>query len=99
VLVANAVTHHLRHTHVALCIQAHMNLKTIQTRLGHFSIRVTRDRYAHLLQAVEGGTWQPSTTCPNPRRRLLRNLCDPLMWDICRMKTFALPQLQRPLTA
>jgi integrase len=45
--------HDLRHTHVALCIQAHMNLKTIQTRLGHSSIRVTGDRYAHLLQAVE----------------------------------------------
>jgi integrase len=45
--------HDLRHTHVALCIQAYMNLKTIQTRLGHSSIRVTGDRYAHLLQAVE----------------------------------------------
>ena len=45
--------HDLMHTHVALCIQARMNLKTIQTRLGHSSIRVTGDRYAHLLQAVE----------------------------------------------
>lgn len=45
--------HDLRHTHVALCIQVHMNLKTIQTRLRHSSIRVTGDRYAHLLQAVE----------------------------------------------
>jgi integrase len=49
----NTRFHDLRHTHVALCIQAHMNLKTIQTRLGHSSIRVTGDRYAHLLQAVE----------------------------------------------
>jgi integrase len=30
-----------------------MNLKSSQTRLGHSSIRVTGDRYAHLLQAVE----------------------------------------------
>jgi integrase len=45
--------HDLRHTHVALCIQAYMNLKTIQTRPGHSSIRVTGDRYAHLLQAVD----------------------------------------------
>ena len=29
-----------------------MNLKNIQTRLGHSSIRVTGDRYAHLLQVV-----------------------------------------------
>ena len=49
----NTRFHDLRHTHVALCIQAHMHLKTIQTRLGHSSIRVTGDRYAHLLQAVE----------------------------------------------
>jgi hypothetical protein len=27
-----AVATNLRHTHVGLCIQAHMNLKTIQTR-------------------------------------------------------------------
>ena len=40
-------------THVALCIQADMNLKSIQSRLGHSSIRVTVDRYGHLLQAVE----------------------------------------------
>jgi integrase len=45
--------HDLRHTHVALCIEAGMDLKSIQTRLGHSSIRVTGDRYAHLLQAVE----------------------------------------------
>ena len=45
--------HNLRHTHVAPCIQAEMNLKRIQTRLGHSSIRVTGDRYPHLLQAVE----------------------------------------------
>ena len=49
----NTRFHDLRHTHVALCIQAGMNLKSIQTRLGHSSIRVTGDRYAHLLQVVE----------------------------------------------
>lgn len=49
----NTRFHDLRHTHVALCIEAGMNLKSIQTRLGHSSIRVTGDRYAHLLQVVE----------------------------------------------
>jgi integrase len=49
----NTRFHDLRHTHVALCIEAEMNLKSIQTRLGHSSIRVTGDRYAHLLQVVE----------------------------------------------
>jgi len=49
----NTRFHDLRHTHVALCIQAGMNLKSIQNRLGHSSIRVTGDSYAHLLQVVE----------------------------------------------
>jgi integrase len=30
-----------------------LDLKSIQVRLGHSSIRVTGDRYAHLLSAVE----------------------------------------------
>jgi integrase len=44
--------HDLRHTHVALCIESGMNLKAIQVRLGQSSIRVTGDRYSHLLQTV-----------------------------------------------
>jgi len=60
--------HDLRHTHVALCIQAHMNLKTIQTRLGHSSIRVTGDRYAHLLQAVEERDVAALNTLAQPRK-------------------------------
>ena len=49
----NTRFHDLRRTHVALRIEASMNLKSIQTRLGHSSIRVTGDRYAHLLEVVE----------------------------------------------
>jgi integrase len=53
----------------ALCIEAHMNLKTIQTRLGHSSIRVTGDRYAHLLQAVEERDVASLNDLAKPMRR------------------------------
>ncbi|MGH8945270.1 MAG: tyrosine-type recombinase/integrase [Acidimicrobiia bacterium] len=38
----------LRHTHVALLIEAGEDPKVIQERLGHASIRVTCDTYGHL---------------------------------------------------
>jgi integrase len=44
--------HDLRHTHVALCIESGMDLKSIQRRLGHSSIKTTGDLYAHLLDSV-----------------------------------------------
>jgi integrase len=44
--------HDLRHTHVALCISKGVNFKSIQNRLGHSSIRVTMDRYGHLLESL-----------------------------------------------
>jgi integrase len=44
--------HDLRHTHVALCIEAGMDLKQIQARLGHSSVKVTGDRHAHLYEGV-----------------------------------------------
>jgi len=45
--------HDLRHTHVALCLAVNMNMKAIQSRLGHSSIKVTMDRYGHRLDSVE----------------------------------------------
>jgi integrase len=44
--------HDLRHTHVGLCISKGVNFKSIQNRLGHSSIRVTMDRYGHLLESL-----------------------------------------------
>jgi integrase len=69
--------HDLRHTHAALCIQAEMNLKSIQTRLGHSSIRVTGDRYAHLLQAVEERDVAALNALSSPEKRDGHGLPDP----------------------
>lgn len=45
--------HDLRHTHVALCIEAGVHVKTIQARLGHASISTTMNIYGHLLDGVD----------------------------------------------
>lgn len=74
--------HDLRHTCVALLIAQGAHPKAIQERLGHSTIRLTFDRYGHLLpsldeQLVKGldATWKHSLT---ERRRnaggILRSL-------------------------
>jgi integrase len=42
--------HDLRHTCAAICIAQGMDVKAIQQRLGHASIRTTLDRYGHLFE-------------------------------------------------
>ena len=42
--------HCLRHTHASNLIAIDINLKLISERLGHKSIRITMDRYGHLLK-------------------------------------------------
>ena len=45
--------HELRHTCVALLIAHGAHPKAIQERLGHSTIRVTFDRYGHLLPSLD----------------------------------------------
>ncbi len=40
--------HDLRHTHATIMLEAGVDLKTVSERLGHSSIRVTADVYAHV---------------------------------------------------
>ena len=44
--------HDLRHTFAALCIEAGTDPKTLQSMMGHSSIRVTLDTYGHLYQTA-----------------------------------------------
>lgn len=37
----------LRHTHVTLLLEAGIPLETVADRVGHSSVRVTADIYAH----------------------------------------------------
>lgn len=43
-------THALRHTHVALCAEAGMDLDAIARRLGHSDSKITREVYFHVTQ-------------------------------------------------
>ncbi|WP_054753939.1 tyrosine-type recombinase/integrase [Piscibacillus salipiscarius] len=45
--------HDLRHTHASLLLLADVNIKIISERLGHASIRITLDTYAHLLPNMQ----------------------------------------------
>ena len=41
--------HDLRHTHATIALQAAINPKVVQERLGHASVNVTLDTYTHVL--------------------------------------------------
>jgi integrase len=45
--------HDLRHTAVALAIEAGAHAKAIQARLGHSSVSMTLDRYGHLMEGLD----------------------------------------------
>jgi integrase len=45
--------HDLRHTAVALAIERGAHAKVIQERMGHSTVKVTLDRYGHVLPSIE----------------------------------------------
>lgn len=45
--------HDLRHTHATIALQAGVNVKVLQERLGHGSIKVTLDTYGHVLPNMQ----------------------------------------------
>jgi len=44
--------HDLRHTHATIALQAAINPKVVQERLGHASVRVSLNTYTHVLQPM-----------------------------------------------
>ncbi len=45
--------HDMRHTHATWLLEAGVNVKVVSERLGHSSIRITLDTYAHVLQTMQ----------------------------------------------
>ena len=45
--------HDMRHTHATWLLEAGVNIKVVSERLGHSSIRITLDTYAHVLQTMQ----------------------------------------------
>ncbi len=51
--VARIRFHDMRHTHATLLLSAGENVKVVSERLGHASIKVTLDTYAHVLPSMQ----------------------------------------------
>jgi integrase len=47
--------HDMRHTHATLLLAAGENVKVVSERLGHASIKITLDTYAHVLPSMQKG--------------------------------------------
>lgn len=45
--------HGLRHTHAVLILESGVDMKYVQERLGHGSIQITSDIYAHISKKIE----------------------------------------------
>nr|WP_158012496.1 site-specific integrase [Paeniclostridium sordellii] len=45
--------HDLRHTHATLLILAGTDMKTVSDRLGHTDIKITMNRYSHVLEEMD----------------------------------------------
>jgi integrase len=45
--------HSLRHTHAVMLLEAGVEMKYVQERLGHGSIQITSDVYAHISKKIE----------------------------------------------
>lgn len=45
--------HDLRHTHATLLLQAGVPVKVVSERLGHATVALTLDTYAHVLPAMD----------------------------------------------
>lgn len=44
--------HSLRHTHAVLLLEAGNDMKYVQERLGHGSMRITADTYTHISKKI-----------------------------------------------
>lgn len=51
--ISSLPIHSLRHTHAVLQLEAGVDMKTLQGRLGHGSMQVTADVYSHVSKKLE----------------------------------------------
>lgn len=45
--------HDLRHTHATMLLLAGTDMKTVSNRLGHTDIKITMNRYSHVLEEMD----------------------------------------------
>lgn len=61
--------HDLRHTHATLLLEAGVPVKVVSERLGHATITLTLDTYAHVLPAMDRDAADRSSTSRAQRER------------------------------
>lgn len=54
--IPNLNIHSLRHTHAVLLLESGASMKYVQERLGHGSMQITSDVYAHISKKIEKDT-------------------------------------------
>lgn len=47
--------HSLRHTHATLLLEAGIHIRVVSARLGHTNVKITLDRYSHLVAGMDAG--------------------------------------------
>lgn len=62
---SNFTIHSMRHTHATLLLKNNINAKVVSERLGHSSVNVTLNIYAHVLESME-------QTAPNMWGQILK---------------------------
>jgi len=66
--------HSLRHTHAVLALEAGVDMKTLQERLGHGSYQVTADVYSHVSKKMK-----VAANMKNIQRTFFRNFVG-ILW-------------------
>lgn len=51
--IGGIALHPLRHTHATVLVENDVHLKMVQARVGHESIRITADTYAHVARGLD----------------------------------------------
>ena len=59
--------HCMRHTHATILLKNNVNVLVVSERLGHSSVTVTMNIYAHVLKSME-------QTAPNTWEKLMNSL-------------------------
>lgn len=50
--ISHGTMHSLRHTYATRCFEAKINIKIISKQLGHSSVKITYDKYIHVIQSM-----------------------------------------------
>jgi integrase len=72
--------HDLRHTHATLLLEAHVDITVVSRRLGHASVQITADRYAHVTERLQHDAAERFSTYVDGGQPVTPpGICDPVV--------------------